>query len=175
MQANATKFTPGQWVWNTRLHGPAIVKECFTNPGEDRESVKIEYVEWSYSGRCWGEAGAVYEGYADTFVPIEQGPCIIREQLADWDDAIAEDAARAVPNPSQGFHRDENAMDDEAQAERNIIETQAEQITQLRAALQTLVKLHHDWDKGRASITVAFKASNDAAIAAARAALAASE
>lgn len=53
--------------------------------------------------------------------------------------------------------------------------TETEQIKELRAALETLVKLHHDWDKGRASITVAFKASNDAAIAAARAALAATE
>lgn len=48
---------------------------------------------------------------------------------------------------------------------------EAEQIKQLRDALQTLVKLHHDWDSGRASITVAFKRENDAAIAAARAAL----
>lgn len=48
---------------------------------------------------------------------------------------------------------------------------EAEQIKELRAALEALVKLHHDWDSGRASITVAFKKSNDAAIAAAREAL----
>ena len=49
--------------------------------------------------------------------------------------------------------------------------TEAEQIKQLREALAELVRLHHDWDSGRASITVKLKRENDAAIAAARAAL----
>jgi hypothetical protein len=53
--------------------------------------------------------------------------------------------------------------------------TESEQIKQLREALQALVKLHHDWDSGRASITVAFKKQNDEAIAAAREALRNSE
>lgn len=49
--------------------------------------------------------------------------------------------------------------------------TEAEQIKQLRAALETLVNLHHDWESGRASIRVAFIEANDKAIAAAREAL----
>ena len=46
--------------------------------------------------------------------------------------------------------------------------TEAEQITELRAALQTLVRLHKDWDKGTASIPVQFMHDNNAAIKAAR-------
>lgn len=49
--------------------------------------------------------------------------------------------------------------------------TQAEQIQQLRAALQSLVNLHKDWDKGTAYVPVAFMHKNNAAIAAAREAL----
>jgi hypothetical protein len=56
-------------------------------------------------------------------------------------------------------------------AERN----QATQIAALRAALETLVKLHQSWDKGTAYVPVSFMNKNDAAIAAARAALAATE
>lgn len=47
-------------------------------------------------------------------------------------------------------------------------ETNAE----LLAALQSLVNLHHDWDKGTAYLTVAFYEKNKAAIAQARAAIA---
>ncbi|CAG2138160.1 hypothetical protein LMG19282_01454 [Cupriavidus campinensis] len=49
--------------------------------------------------------------------------------------------------------------------------TEAEQIKQLRAALETLVKLHQSWDKGTAYVPVSFMNKNDAAIAAAREAL----
>lgn len=42
--------------------------------------------------------------------------------------------------------------------------TEAEQIKALRAALEALVKLHHDWDKGTAYVTVKFKERNDLAI-----------
>nr|WP_164465575.1 hypothetical protein [Burkholderia gladioli] len=46
--------------------------------------------------------------------------------------------------------------------------TEAEQIAELRAALQTLVSMHHDWDKGTAYITVRFMQDNNTAIKAAR-------
>ncbi len=43
---------------------------------------------------------------------------------------------------------------------------------QLEQALKELIRLHHDWDKGRASITVRFVEMNNAAISAAQVALA---
>jgi len=46
--------------------------------------------------------------------------------------------------------------------------TEAEQIVELRKALETLVKLHKDWDKGTAYVPVQFMHDNNAAIAAAR-------
>ncbi|MGA5726562.1 hypothetical protein ACPCHQ_21760 [Ralstonia thomasii] len=46
--------------------------------------------------------------------------------------------------------------------------TEAEQIKALRAALESLVKLHHDWDKGVAYVSVKFKERNDLAIIRAR-------
>ena len=46
--------------------------------------------------------------------------------------------------------------------------TGAEQITELRAALEALVKLHKDLDKGTAYVTVKFMHDNNAAIVAAR-------
>ena len=46
--------------------------------------------------------------------------------------------------------------------------TEVEQIAELRAALETLVKLHKDWDKGTAYVPVKFMHDNNAAIAAAR-------
>jgi hypothetical protein len=49
--------------------------------------------------------------------------------------------------------------------------TEAEQINQLRNALETLVELHANWDKGTAYIPVAFMHKNNAAIAAAREAM----
>lgn len=180
-----TTFQVGQWVWSTRLHGAAIITGCFTNAGETRESVNVQYADWGYGGRCWGEEGSVYEGYADTFIPIEQGPALIRELLADWEDAIREDVARTFTAicsdveqeqaikavqviPSQGFHRDENAIEAEGDTERN-------RVAMLRDALAELVRLHKNWDKGTAYIRVAFMEQNNAAIAAARAALAATE
>lgn len=48
---------------------------------------------------------------------------------------------------------------------------EAEQIKQLREALQTLVRMHQHWDKGTAYIPVKFMHDNNAAIAAAREAL----
>jgi hypothetical protein len=48
---------------------------------------------------------------------------------------------------------------------------EAEQIKQLREALETLVQLHQSWDKGTAYIPVSFMQKNNAAIKAARAAL----
>jgi hypothetical protein len=48
---------------------------------------------------------------------------------------------------------------------------EAEQIKQLREALTELVRLHKDWDKGTAYVPVSFMQKNNAAIAAARAAL----
>jgi tRNA A37 threonylcarbamoyltransferase TsaD len=49
--------------------------------------------------------------------------------------------------------------------------TEAEQIKQLREALQTLVRMHQNWDKGTAYIPVKFMHDNNAAIAVAREAL----
>ena len=49
--------------------------------------------------------------------------------------------------------------------------SEAEQIKQLREALAELVRLHKDWDKGTAYIRVEFMRQNNAAIAAARAAM----
>lgn len=43
---------------------------------------------------------------------------------------------------------------------------------ELMEALQTLVELHCDWDKGTAYVPVSFMHKNNAAIAAARAAIA---
>jgi hypothetical protein len=48
---------------------------------------------------------------------------------------------------------------------------EAEQIKQLRAALESLVDLHKNWDKGTAYVPVRFMEKNNAAIAAAREAL----
>lgn len=42
---------------------------------------------------------------------------------------------------------------------------------ELMEALQALVKLHHDWFRGSAYVTVAFEKKNDAAIAQALAAI----
>jgi hypothetical protein len=53
--------------------------------------------------------------------------------------------------------------------------TEAEQIKQLREALETMVKLHQSWDKGTAYIPVSFMHKNNAAIKAAREALRNSE
>lgn len=50
--------------------------------------------------------------------------------------------------------------------------TEVEQIVELRKALESLVKLHRDWDKGTAYVTVQFMRDNNAAIAAARGILA---
>jgi hypothetical protein len=49
--------------------------------------------------------------------------------------------------------------------------TEAEQIKQLREALETMVQLHQSWDKGTAYIPVSFMQKNNAAIKAAREAL----
>lgn len=46
--------------------------------------------------------------------------------------------------------------------------TEADQIKALRASLESLVKLHWDWDKGTAYVTVKFKQRNDAEIKRAR-------
>ncbi len=46
--------------------------------------------------------------------------------------------------------------------------TEAEQIGELRKALEALVKLHKDWDKGNAYVPVQFMHDNNAAISAAR-------
>lgn len=46
--------------------------------------------------------------------------------------------------------------------------TEAKQIAELRNALETLVKLHKDWDKGTAYVPVQFMHDNNAAISAAR-------
>ena len=51
---------------------------------------------------------------------------------------------------------------------RGMTMTEAQQIAELRAALQTMVDMHHDWDKGAAYITVRFMNDNNAAIKAAR-------
>lgn len=49
---------------------------------------------------------------------------------------------------------------------------EAQQIAELRAALQTLIDLHKNWDKGSAYVPVAFMHKNNEAIKAAREALA---
>ncbi|WP_342051259.1 MULTISPECIES: hypothetical protein [unclassified Cupriavidus] len=149
-------FTEGQWVWNDRLYGAAIIIRCCTNPGEDRETVVVQYIDWTYGRLCWGSETGTYEGYADTFVPIGQGPSIVREFLAAWDEAIAEDINRAA-----------------VAVERRAAAAQSEHVTQLRTALTKLVNLHGDWDKGSAYVPVAFMHENNAAIAEAREALAA--
>ncbi|MGD7480969.1 hypothetical protein [Ralstonia solanacearum] len=48
---------------------------------------------------------------------------------------------------------------------------EAEQIAELQQALNDLVMLHRDWDKGTAYVTVEFKRLNDYAIQKARVAL----
>lgn len=49
---------------------------------------------------------------------------------------------------------------------------QREMNAELLEALKTLVRLHHDWDKGTAYVQVSFYEKNKAAIAEARAAIA---
>lgn len=89
------------------------------------------------------------------------------------------EAEESAPIRSQGFHRDENAIEEEEQAEANMAAEEAatatlqQQNEALRAALQKLVKLHHDWSCGSAYVRRDFITENDAAIAAAREALAA--
>ncbi len=46
--------------------------------------------------------------------------------------------------------------------------SEAEQIAELRKALETLVKLHKNWDKGTAYVPGQFMHDNNAAISAAR-------
>lgn len=83
---------------------------------------------------------------------------------------MAQRPANPVPASLQGRQRDKDTtaviyggmgMDEKTQ--------------QLIEALNKLIKLHHDWDKGSAYVSVSFYEKNKAAIAEARAAIAKAE
>lgn len=89
------KFKAGDWVWNTRMFCAAVVQR-YAEADNGREGVIVKYSTFGSICPTGFANGEEYEGYESTFVALADAPSYIAEALRDWEDAIAEDAARAA-------------------------------------------------------------------------------